>query len=160
MVAENWHSTRRTAARRHRQCGCGSYSSTQQAHVSLIDISDPTGQHQPHTPTSGPTGQLGDQFKMTYVHDAAANTGTFFGIFGRQVWSAANCPGTRTCRTRWSPGTSPSAASRRGWTPSISARPSETVRGSAFDVDRKVAYAITAAQIDPLYALISPTRAT
>jgi hypothetical protein len=32
-------------------------------------------------------------------------------------------------------------------------KPGETVRGSVFDVERKVAFAITARAIDPLYAI-------
>jgi hypothetical protein len=154
MVAENWNSYASTAGNSPRGNigGCGSYNSTQRVHVSLIDISDPTGVIKPHV-DFWTAGRVSDQFKMTYVFDAAAKTGTFFGILGRQEWSAANCQGTSYMKN-----------TLESWDVSVPHQPvrldtldfgktRETVRGSAFDTDRKVAYAITAQQIDPLYAL-------
>jgi hypothetical protein len=157
MVAENWN-TSASSSGQGGQGGnggygwCGSYSSTQRVHVSLIDISDPTGVIKPHV-DFWTAGRITDQFKMTYVFDAAAKTGTFFGILGRQEWSAANCQGTSYMKN-----------TLESWDVSTAGKPlrldtldfgktRETVRGSAFDTDRKVAYAITAQQIDPLYAL-------
>ncbi|HEY0715470.1 MAG TPA: beta-propeller domain-containing protein, partial [Polyangia bacterium] len=132
--------------------GCGSFRSTQEARVSLIDISNPTGLIKPHV-DFWTEGQITDQFKMTYVNDEATKTGTFFGIVGRQVWSSSNCGfGSFTQNTL------------EAWDVSVAGKatrldaldfgkPRETVRGTTFDTTRKVAFAITAEQIDPLYAL-------
>ena len=155
MVAENWNASASsvgTSPNKNGYGGCGSYSSTQQVHVSLIDISDPTGVIKPHV-DFWTGGRITDQFKMTYVFDAVAKTGTFFGILGRQVWSAQNCQGTSYMKN-----------TLESWDVSVPKQPvrldtldfgktRETVRGSAFDTTRKVAYAITAQQIDPLFAL-------
>ncbi|HEY0708724.1 MAG TPA: beta-propeller domain-containing protein [Polyangia bacterium] len=160
MVAENWSissytsggSTSTPGGASVSRPGCGSYNSTQQVHVSLIDISNPTGVIKPHV-DFWTNGTITDQFKMTYVNDPVAKTGTFFGIVGRQVWASANCQGgsyTQNSLESWD-------VTRAGAPAKLDAldfgKPRETVRGTAFDTDRKVAYAITAEQIDPLYAL-------
>jgi hypothetical protein len=152
MVVENWAVS----------LGGGPYCDVdgfagQQAVVSLIDISDPQGSIAEHARFET-RGQLTDQFKMTYVHDAAAGTGTFYGIFARQEWSGG-CWGARLTRNTlesWD-------VSQRGSPRKLDAldfgKPNETVRGSAFDVERKVVYAITAERADPLYALGFADRA-
>ncbi len=149
MVVENWYTYSYSSSSPY---GCGSYDSNQEAVVSIIDISDPTGAIRRHT-RFGTTGAVNDQFKMTYVHDAAAKTGTFFGIFARDVWSSAGCSGssyTQNTLEAWdiTDGEHPTRVGRLDF-----GKPNETVRGTAFDVTRKVAYAITAQQMDPLYAI-------
>ena len=111
------------------------------------------------TPTSRPTGSLTDQFKQTYVYDQVRQEGHLLrhlrpagvGVVGLQRR-------VRTCRTPSSPGTSATGAARSAGRLDFG-KPNETVRGSAFDADRKVAYAITAQQIDPLYAISFADRA-
>jgi len=151
MVAENW-SVYGYASSTSSSSGCGSYESNQLSVISLIDISDPKGSIRRHTRFET-SGTIGDQFKMTYVFDDAAKTGTFFGILARQVWSGSNCGGTSYTRNTlesWdvTDGANPVRLSRLDF-----GKQNETVRGTAFDVTRKVAYAITAQRIDPLYAL-------
>jgi hypothetical protein len=168
MVAENWnvssYSSGGTSGSSGSSIGaprpaCGSYNSTQQVRVSLIDISNPTGVIKPHV-DFWTEGRITDQFKMTYIHDAVANTGTFFGIVGRQVWASANCQGgSYTQNTIESWDVSRAGAPAKLHTLNFG-KQNETVRGTAFDPDRRVAYAITAQQIDPLYAIdISNARA-
>ena len=154
MVVENWnvsaYQSGPTGVRG--EYGCGSYNSGQFARVSVVDISNPSGDIKVQAQFET-AGRLEDQFKMTYVHDAVANTGTFFGIFARQVWASVGCRGDSFTQN-----------TIESWDVSVVGRPqrldeltfgkkNELVRGSAFDVDRKVAYAITAMRIDPLYAL-------
>jgi hypothetical protein len=150
MVAENWWvsaSTNGTVAN-----GCGSYESGQLSYVSIVDVSDPTGKIRLHTKLQA-AGQLTDQFKQTYVFDDATKTGTYYGIFARQVWAQTGCVGAQHIQNSlesWdvTDGSKPARLARLDF-----GKESETVRGTAFDVDRKVAFAITARQIDPLYAL-------
>ncbi len=161
MVVENWYlSWSITGGSPGSRPGCGgqSYYSGQEAVVSLIDISDPQGNIAEHA-RFRTAGQLNDQFKMTYVHDAAANTGTFYGIFNRQVFSSSDCNWqgqTQNTLESWD-------VTQRGKPHRLDTldfgKPNETVRGSAFDVERKVAYAITAERIDPMYALGFADRA-
>ena len=161
MVVENWHISASTAGtgRIRGDGGCGSYNSNQLAQVSLIDISDPDGDDQPARPLRDrrqPDRPVQDDLRRT---TRPPSTGTFFGIFARQVWVLGGCRGTSYTQNTlesWDVSVrgEPSAARRR-WT---SASRNETVRGSAFDTDRKVAYAITAQRIDPLYALSFANR--
>ena len=159
MVVENWRlSWSDSGAGDRPGCAGQSYYSGQEAVVSLIDISDPQGNIAEHA-RFRTGGQLTDQFKMTYVHDAVANTGTFYGIFNRQVFSSSGCDwrsDTQNTLESWD-------VSERGKPQRLDAldfgKPNETVRGSAFDVERKVAYAITAERIDPMYALGFADRA-
>jgi hypothetical protein len=153
MVVENWYlSTYNNGVTSNGSYRCGSYSSDQQARVSIIDISDPAGDIRVHTKFET-EGALGDQFKMTYVDDPKAKTGTFFGIFARQGWSGSNCSGQSHIENvieSWdvTNGSAPVKLSGLAF-----GKQDETVRGSAFDVERNVAYAITARQIDPLYTI-------
>jgi hypothetical protein len=159
MVVENWNvSAYQGGAQGPRgSFGCGSYSSGQFARVSLVDISNPSGEIKLQAQFQT-DGRLEDQFKMTYVHDAVANTGTYFGIFARQVWASAGCQGVNFTQN-----------TLESWDVSVVGKPQkldaldfgkkdELVRGSAFDTDRKVAYAITAQRIDPMYALSIANR--
>lgn len=151
MVAENW-SVYGSASSNSSSSGCGSYESNQLSVVSIIDVSDPKGAIRRHTRFET-AGTIGDQFKMTYAYDDAARTGTFFGIFARQVWSSTGCTGTSYTRNTlesWdvSDGSNPVRLGRLDF-----GKQNETVRGTAFDLTRKVAYAITAQRVDPLYAL-------
>ncbi len=154
MVVENWSINAYSSgpAGNRGEWSCGSYNSTQLAKVSLVDISDPSGAIKLHAQFET-AGALTDQFKMTYDNDPQARTGTFYGIFARQVWASRGCQGesyTQNTLESWD-------VSVRGSPKRLDelafGKPNETVRGSAFDTDRKVAYAITAEQIDPMYAL-------
>ncbi len=158
MVVENWSVSSWNNGTSMVGSGCGSYESNQQAVVSIIDVSDPTGKIRLHT-SFKTAGWLGDQFKQTYVYDTATKTGTYYGIFNRQVWSSAGCSGafrTQNALESWdvTKGDAPVRLSRLDF-----GKDRETVRGTTFDVDRKVAFAITAQQIDPLYALGFADRA-
>ena len=150
MVVENWYVYTNVSSSVTGRCGA--YESNQRAVVSVIDISDPKGTIRRHTRFET-NGTISDQFKMTYVYDETAKTGTFYGIFGRSVWSTSGCMGTSFTQNSlesWdiTNGDKPMLQSRLDF-----GKPNETVRGTAFDVTRKVAYAITAQRIDPLYAL-------
>jgi hypothetical protein len=149
MVAENWSLYSYSSSGSY---GCGNYESNQLAVISIIDISDPKGAIRRHTRFET-SGQIGDQFKMTYVYDIAAKTGTFFGIFARPAFSGAGCSGTSSTLNTlesWdvTDGQNPVRLGRLDF-----GKPNEVVRGTAFDVTRKVVYGITAQRVDPLYAI-------
>jgi hypothetical protein len=159
MVVENWSVSAWNNGGSSPGAGCGSYESNQMAVVSVVDVSDPSGAIRLHTKFQT-AGWLGDQFKQTYVFDDVAKTGTYYGIFNRQVWSSGGCSGsfrTQNSLESWdvSNGAAPKRLSRLDF-----GKDQETVRGTSFDVDRKVAFAITARQIDPLYALSFADRAS
>ncbi len=161
MVVENWSISSwspGTGTKTSDPSGCGSYSGDQRAVVSLVDISDPTGVIRLHAHFQT-RGELGDQFKQTYVFDDVAKTGTYYGIFARQAWVSAGCGGTSFVQN-----TLESWDVTNGATPARLdtlefGKPNETVRGTAFDVTRKAAFAITAQNIDPLYVLSFADRA-
>lgn len=132
--------------------GCWSSRSDQQSVVSVVDVSDPSGVIQVAATFSTP-GALTDQFKQTYVYDAQANTGTYLGIFARNQWLGTGCNYTQQTQNTlesWN-------LNGDGTATMLSSvdfgKPNETVRGSSFDVDRKVAFAITAQSMDPMYAI-------
>jgi len=148
-VVENWRKYGWVSGAKYQ---CGSSVSLQQAIVSLIDISDPSGKIRLHAKFET-YGQLGDQFKQTYMFDKATGKATYYGIFARREWNSSNCSGTSFIENNF-----------EAWDVTDGAHPvkvgslpfgkhNETVRGSTFDRDRKIAYAITAKQIDPLYAI-------
>jgi hypothetical protein len=154
MVDENWwvYGYNSTGSTNSGYYNCGSSSSQQQSVVSIIDVSDPTGLIRLHTRFEA-AGTIGDQFKMTYVFDPTKQTGTFYGIFARQGWTYTGCTGesyTQNTLESWdvTDGANPLMLSSLDF-----GKPNETVAGSAFDVDRNVVYAVTAKQVDPLYAL-------
>ncbi len=149
MVVENWDFWAYAAGGARR---CGFSDSGQQAIVSIIDISDPKGDIRLHSRFET-AGQLTDQFKQTYVFDEATKKATYFGIFAKQGWSSANCMGTSYIQNTiesWdvTDGKNPKTQSLLNF-----GKKNENVRGTAFDVKRNVAYAITAQRIDPLYAI-------
>jgi hypothetical protein len=151
MVVENWY-IYSSGGYKPGVYGCGYYNSDQQAVVSIIDISDPNGAIRQHTKFET-AGSLTDQFKQTYVNDPVTKKGTYYGIFARQGWGSSNCNGQQYVQNTieaWdvSNGDAPARVGRLDF-----GKPNETVRGTAFDVERQVAYAITAQQIDPLYAI-------
>jgi hypothetical protein len=137
---------------------CGSYESDELAIVSIIDVSDPTGAIRLHTKFQT-AGWLGDQFKQTYVFDPTTKTGTYYGIFNRNVWASAGCQGgfhTQNALESWdvTDGAAPARLDRLDF-----GKDQEQVAGSIFDTNRNVAYAVTARRIDPLYALDITDRA-
>ncbi|MFH1131817.1 MAG: beta-propeller domain-containing protein, partial [Pseudomonadota bacterium] len=149
MVVENWSKWGYINGLGN---NCGSYVNLQEAVVSLVDISDPTGKIQLHTKFET-SGQLGDQFKQTYVYDSATGKAAYLGIFARQEWNSSNCESSSLVLNTlesWdvTDGENPTKLDELAF-----GKPNETVRGSAFDSDRKVAFAITAERIDPLYAI-------
>lgn len=153
MVAENWYIYGYTSSvSKDGYYGCGSYDNQQQSVVSLIDVSDPKGSIRRHTHFET-QGSVADQFKMTYVSDEATKTGTFYGIFQRQEWSGTDCMGTSyvsNALESWdvTDGDNPARLASLNF-----GKPNETVRGSTFDTNRNVVYAITAQNMDPLYAI-------
>lgn len=148
-VVENWSTWRYASS----PDACGStYSSEQQAVVSIVDISDPTGRIRLHTRFQT-RGHLRDQFKQTYAHDPATGRGTYFGIFATQAWGWAGCSGSQLVRNTleaWdvTDGAAPTRLDTLDF-----GKDGEAVVGSAFDLQRGVAYAITARNIDPLYVI-------
>jgi hypothetical protein len=148
-VVENWNVYGWTSGGRHQ---CGSHQSLQQAVVSIVDISDPQGSIRLHSRFET-YGHLGDQFKQTYFRDEATGRGYYMGIFARREWSSTNCQGTSIIRNTLESWDVTNGQSPRRIAELPFGKPNETVRGSAFDTGRKVAYAITAQAVDPLYAI-------
>ena len=131
---------------------CGSYESYSELVMHVVDISDASGKIRVHTKFSV-RGDLTDQFKQTYIYDEKTKKGTYFGIFRRQEWSSSNCRGERVIKNTLvsldiSDGKNPKVLDELAF-----GKPNETVRGSVFDRDRGIAYAITAQAMDPLYAI-------
>ena len=154
MVVENWHVSAWTpgTGTPTGRYTCGSYANDQRAIVSIVDVSDPTGVIRLHTRFQT-QGSLGDQFKQTYVYDEATGTATYYGIFARQAWSSSDCVGTQFVQNSIESWDVTNGAAPVRLDALDFGKPNETVRGSAFDPSRKVAYAITAQAIDPLYVL-------
>jgi hypothetical protein len=145
MVVENWYGWSNATT----PSGC-SWSNTQDAVVSLVDISDPTGTIRVHTRFQT-SGSVDDQFKMTYRFDDATQRGTFFGIFATQSWGGcSSSPATQNTLESWdvTNGAAPQKLAALDF-----GDPGETVAASTFDVTRNIAYAVTSRQIDPLYAI-------
>jgi hypothetical protein len=131
---------------------CGSYKNDQQSVVSVVDVSDPAGAiHVAATFTT--EGSVGDQFKQTYVYDAASNTGTYLGIFARSQWIENNCNYTQQTQNTLEAWNIVGDGTAKQLSSIDFGKPNETVRGSYFDVNRKVAFAITARSMDPMYAI-------
>jgi hypothetical protein len=158
MVVENWNVSLWNAGTGIVGSNCGSYESNQLAIVSIIDVSDPTGVIRLHTKFQT-AGWLSDQFKQTYVFDPATKSGTYYGIFNRNVWSSAGCTGgltTQNALESWdvTNGAAPARLSRLDF-----GKDQEQVAGTIFDTARNVAYAVTSRRVDPLYALDITDRA-
>lgn len=148
-VVENWQTYGYVSGGPYQ---CGSWQSLQQAVVSIVDISDPQGSIRLHSRFET-YGHLGDQFKQTYFRDEASGRGYYLGIFARREWSSTACQGSSLIRNTletWdiTDGQSPKRLAQLPF-----GKENETVRGSAFDTERRVVYAITARQVDPLYAI-------
>ncbi len=157
QVVENWYGYSYSTEPVYNEAGanCGSYRSSQDATVSIVDISNPDGRIRLHSRFSTP-GSLTDQFKHTYVYDELTKKGYYLGIFAIRGWST--CDGLpRNTLEAWdvTDGAHPTRVSALEF-----GHENETVRGTAFDLRRKVAYAITARNSDPLYALdfTDPTK--
>ena len=158
MVVQNWYTSDyvptivKDPSGGASSYGCSDSRSDQDSVVSVVDVSDPSGTIRVAATFATP-GALTDQFKQTYVYDAAAKTGTYLGIFARNMWSGSDCNWTQSTRNTllaWDI-TGNGSATRLS---SVDfGKPDETVRGSYFDVDRKVAFAITARTMDPMYAI-------
>jgi hypothetical protein len=142
MVVENWYEYSPSNGDR-----C--YTNGQKSVVSVIDVSDPTGVIRRHTRFET-GGNLGDQFKMTYKFDEASKRGLFYGIFFDWSWDCSSGSRQTNRLEAWdiTDGAHPSRLDSLEF-----GNTGESVRGSAYDLSRNVAYAITARQIDPLYAI-------
>lgn len=148
LVAENWS----TYTSVWGGPNCGTSQSLQEANVSIVDISNPSGQIKVHAKLTT-YGQVGDQFKQTYVHDPATGKATYYGVFARQEWNSTNCTGNSFVQNQlesWdvTNGAAPKQVGKLAF-----GKPNETVRGTAFDVERGVLFGITAERVDPLYAI-------
>ena len=149
LVAENWNTYESVQGSPYK---CGSSRSQQQAVVSVIDISDAHGDIKLHTRFET-YGAVTDQFKHTYIHDPGTGKGHYLGLFARREWQWQDCTGTSHIENNlevWDV-TNGKSPARVGKLPF--GKPDETVRGSVFDPERKVAFAITAENVDPLYAI-------
>ncbi len=148
LVGERWYVSKST----NNGSRCGSYESYQELVMQVVDISDTTGKINVHTKFTV-RGDLTDQFKQTYIYDEKTKKGTYFGIFRRTEWNSSNCRGERVVKNTLisvdiSDGKNPKVLDELAF-----GKPGETVRGSLFDRKRGVVYAITARQMDPLYAI-------
>jgi hypothetical protein len=131
---------------------CGTGKNDQQSVVSVVDVSDPAGTIRVAA-TFTTEGSVGDQFKQTYVYDATANTGTYLGIFARNLWIANGCNYTQQTQNTLEAWNITGDGTATQLSSVDFGKPNETVRGSYFDVDRKVAFAITAQSMDPMYSI-------
>lgn len=149
LVGERWHVWNYNNSGTNR---CGQYESYQELVMHVVDISDTTGKIRVHTKFTV-RGDLTDQFKQTYIYNETTKRGVYYGIFSRNEWSSANCSGDQVVKNTLvtidiTDGKNPKVLDELAF-----GKPNETVRGSLFDTDRGVAYAITAQQMDPLYAI-------
>ncbi|TNE46608.1 MAG: hypothetical protein EP343_23690 [Deltaproteobacteria bacterium] len=131
---------------------CNEYENSQYTIMNVVNISDVNGKINLHTRFKV-KGDLTDQFKQTYIFDEAKNRGVYYGIFRRQEWQRSGCSSSSLVKNTLvsldiSDGNNPKVLDELAF-----GKPNETVRGSLFDRDRGVAYAITAERIDPLYAI-------
>jgi hypothetical protein len=131
---------------------CGSYKNDQQSVVSVVDVSDPAGTIRVAA-TFTTEGSVGDQFKQTYIYDATANTGTYLGIFARNQWITSGCSYTQQTQNTLEAWDIVGDGTAKQLSSVDFGQANETVRGSYFDVDRKVAFAITARSMDPMYSM-------
>jgi hypothetical protein len=131
---------------------CSTYKNDQESVVSVVDVSDPAGSIKVAATFTTP-GSVGDQFKQTYIYDATANTGTYLGIFARNQWLSNGCNYTQQTQNTLEAWNIVGDGSAQMLSSVDFGQPNETVRGSYFDSDRKVAFAITARSMDPMYAI-------
>jgi hypothetical protein len=148
LVAENWQ----TYSSVWGGPNCGTSQSLQEANVSIVDISNPSGQIKVHTKLTT-YGQVGDQFKQTYVQDPATGKATYYGVFARQEWNSNNCTGNSFVQNQLESWDVTNGAAPKQIGKLAFGKPNETVRGTAFDVERGTLFAITAERVDPLYAI-------
>lgn len=149
LVGEQWYYSRYKYNSNWR---CNEYEYSQHTVLNVVNISDPNGKINLHTRFKV-QGQLTDQFKQTYIYEEAKKRGIYLGIFQRQEWQRSGCNSQNLIKNTLvsvdiSDGNNPKVLDELAF-----GKPNETVRGSVFDSDRGVAYAITAVQTDPLYAI-------
>ncbi len=157
LVGEQWYHYKSAYNRNGSTtnwCERSQYENWQAMKINIVDISDPKGTIKLHTRFEY-RGHMGDQFKQTYVYDDATKKGTYYGIFQRNEWKrdSNNCNSERVVRN-----TLVSVDITDGSNPVVLhsldfGKPNETVRGSTYDENRRVVYAITAVNTDPLYAI-------
>jgi len=141
LVAERWSAPLQSSS------GCGTrydYFSK----INIVDISNPSGTLRVHT-RFNLRGQVNDQFKQTYIYNEKTKQALYLGIVQETRWgSQAGQPLNSFLAVDVTNGKSPKLMDELPF-----GKERETVRGSLFDPERKVVYAITAVQTDPMYAL-------
>jgi hypothetical protein len=154
MVVQNWYTYDYVPATTSSSgtYSCGYNKNDQDSVVSIVDVSNPSGVIRVAA-TFATQGALGDQFKQTYVFDAAAKTGTYLGIFARNAWIATGCTYAQQVQNTIEAWNIVGDGTAQRLSALDFGKPNETVRGSYFDADRKVAFAITARSMDPMYAI-------
>ena len=143
MVTENWSSSAWSSSPGPDWCGNWDYF--QSSVVSIVDVSDPAGKIALRTRFEE-RGQMTDQFKQTVVGQ------TYLGIFQRNEWSSSGCSGQQQVVNRLI-SVDVSTTPPHELNSLVFGEPGQSVRGSVFDPDRHVAFAITARAVDPLYVL-------
>jgi hypothetical protein len=144
MVTENWYNSAWSSSPGADWCGNWDYF--QSSVVSVVDVSDPAGKIALRTRFEE-RGAMTDQFKQTILDDK-----TYLGIFQRNEWSGTACTGTQQVVNRLI-SVDLSTSPPHELNSLVFGDPGQSVRGSVFDPDRHVVFAITARAIDPLYVL-------
>ncbi|MBU52523.1 MAG: hypothetical protein CL920_27830 [Deltaproteobacteria bacterium] len=123
-------------------------------HIQMVDIRNPNGYIRPYT-SFDIEGTMGDQFKQTYVYDAKKKRKLYLGITLRNKRVYNPCGKSHNSLKNTVVSVDISEADNPKLLDYMDfGKPNETVRGSTFDPQRKVLFAITAiARRDPLYAI-------
>lgn len=150
LVTENWYYSLYEQAK---DTQCYTYDNYRYSVVNVVDISDPQGTIKVHSRFEV-RGHMSDQFKQTYLYEQGSQKGIYLGIFQRNESLSRSCQAAQQIvennlvSVDVTNGNAPKELHRLQF-----GKPNEIVRGSVFDNDRKVVYAITAVRTDPLYAM-------
>lgn len=147
------HYYRRYYYSRYRHCQDSKNETYTKVH--LYDISDSKGTIRKHTELQL-AGHLTDQFKQTYYEEKDGKK-IYLGVTLQRISEYNSCtnhyPTSRSSVRNMIVSVDVTNAKARMLSELSFGKPMETVRGSTFDLDRRVAYVITAVQRDPLYAI-------
>lgn len=134
---------------------CDETETQQYTKVSIFDIHDQQGRIKQHTQFSI-EGHLSDQFKQTAYTEKDGKT-IYLGITLQQAYEYRPCATyygrSKTTIRNTIVSVDITEEQPRMLSQLSFGKPRETVRGSVFDLDRRVAYVITAVRRDPLYAI-------
>ncbi len=123
--------------------------------VHVIDISKNSGKLHQHNILKL-EGTMSDQFKQTSIEDPNTGKKTYLGVTMNQMYQYNNC-NYRRRRNDVRNTLQTFDVTRPGEAKKLAelafGKPRETVRGSLFDPERRVLYAITAVRRDPMYAI-------